>query len=79
MIMQAEGWCAGLRYSHADIMRQLVIVLSSKFVQHLLLWQGSFEILRVSRSPDAWKTCMRPWQFGSVMLQRLRRLLASMS
>ena len=79
MIMQAEGWCAGLRYSHVADMRQLVIMLSSELVQHLLLWQGSFESLRVSRSPDAWKTCMRPWQFGSVMLQRLRRHLASMS
>ena len=60
-------------------MRQLVIELSSKFVQHLLLWQGSFEDLRVSQSPDAWKTCMRAWQSGSVMLQRLRSHLASMS
>ena len=79
MIMQAEGWCAGLRYSYADNMRQLMIVLSSELVQHLVLWQGSFGSLRVSWFPDAWKTCMRPWQFGSVTLQRLRRHLASMS
>ena len=79
MIKQAAGMCAGPRCSHSDIMCQLEIMLSPEFVQHLLLWQGSFKDLRVPRSTDAWKTCMSAWQFGSAMLQRLRCHLTSMS